>query len=108
MTLATETALVFSPAKRIDYAKSSVVSQQIIKKPSGNITLFAFDKGQQLSEHSAPFDAVIQIVDGHAEIHIAGEPYQLQVGEMIILPANIPHAVYALTPLKMLLTMIRG
>lgn len=55
MTLATETALVFSPAKRIDYAKSSVVSQQIIKKPSGNITLFAFDKGQQLSEHSAPF-----------------------------------------------------
>ncbi|MBX3255431.1 MAG: cupin domain-containing protein [Chitinophagaceae bacterium] len=108
MAVTTETASVFSPAERIQYSKDSIVSQQITKNKAGNITLFAFDEGQQLSEHSAPFDAVVQIVDGSAEIHIAGEPYHLQAGEMIILPANIPHAVYATTRFKMLLTMIRS
>ncbi len=104
----TATATVFSPLERIEYSKNSVVSQQITKNKAGNITLFSFDEGQQLSEHSAPFDAVVQVIDGTAEIHIAGEPYAVKTGEMIILPANIPHAVYATTAFKMLLTMIRG
>lgn len=104
----TETAFVFSPKERIEYSKNSVVSQQITKSKAGNITLFAFDKDQQLSEHSAPFDAVVQVLHGEALIHIAGEPYTVKTGEMIILPANIPHAVYATTAFKMLLTMIRG
>ena len=107
MTSTTETASVFSPVERIEYSKNSVVSQQVVKKPSGNITLFAFDKGQELSEHSAPFDAVVQVLDGTAKIHIAGKPHDMNAGEMIILPANIPHAVYATTAFKMLLTMIR-
>ncbi|MGO1669584.1 MAG: cupin domain-containing protein [Sphingobacterium sp.] len=104
----TGTALVFSLTERIEYSKNSVVSQQITKSKAGNITLFAFDKDQQLSEHSAPFDAVVQVLDGEALIHIAGEPHEVNAGEMIILPANIPHAVYATTAFKMLLTMIRG
>lgn len=108
MTFTAETASAFSLIERIEYSKNSVVSQQIIKKSTGNITLFAFDEGQQLSEHSAPFDAVVQLLDGNAEIHISGEPHHLQAGEMIILPANIPHAVYATTQFKMLLIMIRG
>lgn len=101
-------ATVFAPKEEISYATNSVVSQQITKNKAGNITLFAFDKDQQLSEHSAPFDAVLQVLEGDAEIHIAGEPYAVHAGEMIILPANIPHAVYATTAFKMLLTMIRG
>jgi len=108
MSTITERATVFAPKEEISYVANSVVSQQITKNKAGNITLFAFAEGQQLSEHSAPFDAVIQVVDGMAEIHIAGEPHQVQAGEMIILPANIPHAVYATTAFKMLLTMIRG
>lgn len=104
----TETAFVFSLKERIEYSKNSVVSQQITKSKAGNITLFAFDKDQQLSEHSASFDAVLQVLDGEALIHIAGVPYTVKEGEMIILPANIPHAVYATTAFKMLLTMIRG
>lgn len=100
--------MVFSLTERIEYSKNSVVSQQITKSKAGNITLFAFDKDQQLSEHSAPFDAVVQVLDGEALIHIAGEPHEVNAGEMIILPANIPHAVYATTAFKMLLTMIRG
>ncbi len=106
--ITTEKAVVFSLTERISYSKNSVVSQQITRNPSGNITLFAFDEGQQLSEHSSPFDGVVHVVDGSAEVHIGGEPYQVHAGEMIILPANIPHAVYATAPFKMLLTMIRG
>lgn len=106
--MTTETSPVFSLTERIDYARNSVVSQQITKNKAGNITLFAFAEGEQLSEHSAPFDAVLQVLDGTAKIHIAGEPYEVKAGEMIILPANIPHAVYATTAFKMLLTMIRG
>ncbi|HMR19542.1 MAG TPA: cupin domain-containing protein [Sphingobacterium sp.] len=108
MSTITERATVFVPVEEISYANNSVVSQQITKNKAGNITLFAFAEGEQLSEHSAPFDAVIQVIDGVAEIHIAGQPHIVNAGEMIILPANIPHAVYATTAFKMLLTMIRG
>lgn len=108
MPVTTAKAYVFCPVEKISYAKDCIVSQQILKNPSGNITLFAFDEEQQLSEHSAAFDALVQVIDGMATIHIAGEPHELQAGEMIILPANIPHAVYATTAFKMILTMIRG
>lgn len=103
-----ESTVLFSPKEKISFSENSIVSQQITKNSSGNITLFAFDKGQQLSEHSAPFDAVVHIVEGKAEIHIAGKPYQVEEGEIIILPANIPHAVYAIEKFKMLLIMIKG
>ncbi|MGC4231643.1 MAG: cupin domain-containing protein [Niabella sp.] len=108
MSTPAERATVFAPNEEISYVKNSIVSQQIIKNKAGNITLFAFAEGQQLSEHSAPFDAVVQVLDGTSEIHIAGEPHEVKAGEMIILPANIPHAVYATTAFKMLLTMIKG
>lgn len=105
--ITTETASAFSLTDRISYAKNSVVSQQVIKSKAGNITLFAFDKDQQLSEHTAPFDAALQVLDGEALIHISGKPFEVKAGQMIILPANIPHAVYATAAFKMLLTMIR-
>lgn len=104
----TEKATVFSPVNNIEYSKNSVVSQQITKNDVGNITLFAFDKDQQLSEHSAPFDATVQVLDGEAEIRIGGTPHVLKAGDMIIMPANIPHAVFAISAFKMLLTMIKG
>jgi len=99
---------IFSPKERIEYAEGSIVSQQIVKNQVGNITLFSFDKDQQLSEHSAPFDAVIQVLEGEAEVHIETQQYTLTEGQMIIMPANIPHAVYALNRLKMMLIMIKG
>ena len=92
----------------IDYADGSVVSKTLIKKDIGNITLFAFDEGQGLSEHTAPFDAVVHILDGKAEITIGGQPQDVVAGEMLIMPANIAHALHAKTPFKMLLVMIRG
>ncbi|HBG86879.1 MAG: cupin domain-containing protein [Bacteroidales bacterium] len=108
MTTLAESAKVFSPVERISYADNSVVSQQLTKNPSGNITLFSFDKGQQLSEHAAPFDATVHVVDGEASIVIGGQAHTVKAGEMIIMPANIPHAVYATTKFKMLLIMIKG
>ena len=93
---------------RIEYSKGSIVSQQITKNDAGNITLFAFDEGQQLSEHTAPFDAVVQIIEGKAEIHLGGVGYHLKEGEMLVMPANVPHALYATAQFKMLLTMIKG
>lgn len=98
----------FVLAERIDYSKGSIVSQQLTYNPAGNITLFAFDEGQQLSEHTAPFDAVVEILDGEAEIHVGGQPFTVHTGEMLIMPANVPHALYAEKPFKMLLTMIKG
>ncbi|ADC47970.1 hypothetical protein mru_2120 [Methanobrevibacter ruminantium M1] len=93
----------------IQYQKDSVVSMEIIKKELGTVTLFAFDQGQGLSEHSAPFDAMVQIVDGEAEITLAGEPHTVKKGEMIIMPANVPHALQAVNmPYKMVLTMIKS
>lgn len=91
----------------VSYQQGSIVSRIIIKKPNGNLSLFAFDKNQSLSEHTAPFDALIQVLDGTAEVIIGGASYQLSVGESIIMPANIPHAVNASEQFKMLLTMIK-
>jgi quercetin dioxygenase-like cupin family protein len=89
------------------YQDGSVVSRQITKEDAGNITLFAFDEGQELSEHTAPFDALAHILDGEAEVRISGQPFQLRSGDAIIMPANEPHALKAATKFKMLLTMIR-
>ncbi|QEF94450.1 MULTISPECIES: cupin domain-containing protein [unclassified Methanothermobacter] len=92
----------------IDYQDDSVVSREIIRKDTGTVTLFAFDGGQGLSEHTAPFDAMVQVIEGEAEITISGEKNRVAAGEMIIMPANEPHAVMAVEPFKMLLTMIRS
>jgi quercetin dioxygenase-like cupin family protein len=92
----------------IDYSAGSIVSKTLIKKEIGNITLFAFDTGEGLSEHTAPFDAVVSIIDGEAEITLGGETQTVAEGEMLIMPANIPHALHAKSPFKMLLIMIRG
>ena len=93
----------------IQYQKDSVVSMEIIKKDLGTVTLFAFDQGQGLSEHSAPFDAMVQIIDGEAEITLAGEPHTVKKGEFLIMPANVPHALQAVNgPYKMVLTMIKS
>jgi len=92
----------------IDYQKGSVVSREIIKKKTGTTTLFAFDEGQGLSEHTAPFDALVYLLDGEAKITISGKPFRLREGEMIIMPANQPHALSAVKKFKMLLIMIRS
>ena len=92
----------------IDYQEDSVVSKTIISRPSGTVTLFAFSKGQGLSEHTAPFDAMVCVLDGEVEIKISGKPYSLKQGEMIIMPANEPHALKAVKKFKMMLTMIRS
>jgi quercetin dioxygenase-like cupin family protein len=92
----------------IDWQNDSVVSKTIIGKKTGTVTLFAFDKGQGLSEHTAPFEAIVYLVDGEAEITVDRKPHRVKKGEMIILPANIPHALSAITPFKMLLTMIKS
>ena len=91
-----------------EYKDESVVSREIIKKEVGTVTIFAFDKGQGLSEHSAPYDAMVQIVDGEAEITISGNLNIVKKGELIIMPANEPHALAAVKPFKMILTMIRS
>ena len=91
-----------------DYQKDAVVSKTIIKKEKGTVTFFAFDEGQGLSEHTAPFDAMVQILDGVGEITISGKPFRLKEGEMIIMPANQPHSLKATKRFKMLLTMIRS
>ncbi len=92
----------------VEYAADSIVSKTILDKPAGTITLFAFDKGQRLSEHQAPYDAVVQVVDGSGVITIAGEEIEVGAGEIIIMPGNVPHAVSAVEKFKMLLTMIRA
>ena len=92
----------------VDYQKEAVVSKTIIEKKTGTVTLFAFDQGQGLSEHTAPFDALVQVLDGEVEIKISGNPFHLKQGEMIIMPANKPHALTAVRQFKMLLTMIRS
>lgn len=89
------------------YQDGSVVSRQITKEEAGNVTLFAFDEGQELSEHTAPFDALVQVLDGEVEVRISGQPFHLKRDDAIIMPANEPHALKALTKFKMLLTMIR-
>lgn len=93
--------------QEVQYSDNSIVSRQVIKEASGSISLFAFDKGQELSEHTAPFDAQVQVLEGRAEIFIAGEKNILESGNSIIMPANIPHALKAVERFKMLLTMIK-
>jgi quercetin dioxygenase-like cupin family protein len=95
-------------AASAEYQKDSVVSKTLINKSSGTVTLFAFDKGQSLSEHTAPFDAMVHVLEGKARIRISGQDYDLQGGEMIIMPADAPHALLALEPFKMILTMIKS
>ena len=101
-------AQVLKLADLVSYQEGSVVSRQITKAEAGNVTLFAFDAGQELSEHSAPFDALVEVLDGMAEIRISGQPYALVAGDAIVMPGNEPHAVRALSRFKMLLTMIRA
>jgi quercetin dioxygenase-like cupin family protein len=92
----------------VNYQQDAVVSKTLIEKKTGTVTLFAFDQGQGLSEHTAPFDAMVQVLDGEVEIKISGKPVQVKQGEMFVMPANQPHALKAVTPFKMLLTMIRS
>ena len=95
-------------ADLVKYSKDSIVSKTILDKSAGTITLFAFDKGQKLSEHTAPYDAVVQVLDGCGQLTIDGKDKQVSSGEVIIMPANVPHAVIAKEKFKMLLTMIRA
>ncbi len=92
----------------IDFSRGAIVSKTLVDRPTGTITLFAFDAGQRLSEHTAPFDAVVQVIEGAAELTIGGRPIICRAGQMVIMPANVPHAVNAAEPFKMLLTMIRS
>jgi quercetin dioxygenase-like cupin family protein len=90
------------------YQEGAVVSRTLLKRVGGTITLFAFDEGQALSEHTAPFDAVAHVLEGDADITIAGTPLRVSAGEIVLMPANQPHAINARTRFKMLLTMIRS
>jgi len=95
-------------AELVSYQDGAIVSREIVKKPTGSVTVFAFDMGQGLSEHTAPFDALVQVLEGEVEIAISGKPHFLQGGELILMPANQPHALKALNRFKMILTMIRS
>ena len=92
----------------VEYSEDSIVSKTILDKSTGTITLFAFDKGQKLSEHTAPYDAVVQVIDGQGHLTIDGQDKQVAAGELIIMPGNVPHSVTAQEKFKMLLTMIRA
>ena len=92
----------------IDYQAYAVVSREILKAKTGTVTLFAFDEGQGLSEHTAPFDALVQVLDGEAEITVSGKSHKVEAGELIIMPANKPHALKAVRRFKMMLVMIRS
>jgi quercetin dioxygenase-like cupin family protein len=97
----------FAITEAVVYSTQAVVSKTILKRQTGNVTLFAFDRGEGLSEHTAPFDAMVQVLDGLVEIKIGGKPHLLKEGEAIIMPANIPHALKALERFKMMLIMIK-
>ena len=103
----TLTAQVVNLANLVEYQTGSVVSRTIIDKKAGTATLFAFDQGEGLSEHTTPYDALVYIIDGVAKITISGNPIELKKGEITIMPANEPHALHAVTKFKMLLVMIR-
>ena len=92
----------------LDYQTGSIVSRVLLKNKGGTVTLFAFSKGEGLNEHTAPFDALVNVIEGEADIHLAAEKFRVKAGETIILPANIPHAVCAATDFKMVLIMIRA
>ena len=97
-----------APASLTGYQDGAIVSRVLLKRSGGTVTLFAFDEGQSLSEHTAPFDAIAHVLEGDAEITIAGTPLLVAAGAMVLMPANQPHAVQARTRFKMLLTMIRS
>ena len=101
-------ARVLHMSELVNYQDGAVVSRTLINQKTGNVTLFAFDAGQELSEHTAPYDALVQVLDGETEIAISGQRFLLKAGDAIIMPANDPHAVKALTKFKMMLTMIRS
>ncbi len=101
------TAQVSRVVDMVGYQDGAVVSRTVLKQPAGTVTLFAFDAGQELSEHTAAYDALVQVLEGEAEIRIAGRPHRLRAGDMIVMPANQPHAVTAASRFKMMLTMIR-
>lgn len=103
-----EPAITHHLEQLVDYAEGSVVSRTLLKTGTGTITLFAFDAGQNLSEHTTPFDAFVQVLDGEVELVIGGKSVTARAGETVVMPADIPHAVNANTRFKMLLTMIRG
>jgi len=92
----------------VDYQNGTIVSKTLIDKEKGTVTLFAFDKDQSLSEHTAPFDALLQVIDGEVEVVISGKKHYLTSNDMILMPANIPHAVKAIDKFKMLLIMIKA
>lgn len=98
----------FSLRAIIDYQDGSIVSKILVKQATGSLTLFAFDEGQELSEHTAPFDAFVQIVDGECEVVIGGTRHALKTGQSVVMPANIPHALKASSRFKMMLVMIRS
>ncbi|OJV45162.1 MAG: cupin [Bacteroidales bacterium 36-12] len=98
----------FNFVDSVSYADGSVVSKILLRNEKGNLTLFAFDKGEALSEHTAPFDAIVQVLDGKCEVIIDGKSHELITGESIIMPANVPHALNATEKFKMLLIMIKG
>ena len=99
---------VLTLAEMVSYQDAAVVSRQITKADAGNVTLFAFDKEQGLSEHTAPFDALVYVLEGEARVTISGNPFDLKAGDAIVMPANEPHALFAMERFKMLLTMIRA
>ncbi len=103
-----EKGRVLNLSESVNYSEGGIISKQILKNNVGNITLFSFDKGQGLSEHTAPFDAMVQVLEGKVEIKIGGNPILVEEGESIIMPANITHALFAVEKFKMLLTMIKG
>jgi quercetin dioxygenase-like cupin family protein len=94
--------------EKVDYSSEGIISKRVIDRPVGTVTLFSFDKGQRLSTHSAPYDAMVQVIEGKAEITIDNTVHHLETGEAIIMPANVPHAVNATEKFKMVLTMIKG
>lgn len=102
------TSRVVKIDRLVDYQTGAIVSKEILRKPTGTVTVFAFDAGQGLSEHTSPYDALVQVVEGEGEFIIGGVSHIVKTGEMIIMPANIPHAVRANAPFKMMLIMIRS
>ncbi|HRR93272.1 MAG TPA: cupin domain-containing protein [Bacteroidales bacterium] len=108
MPVGYESGKVFRFPEIIEYSEKSVVSRQLIKSERGSVTVFSFDKGEGLSEHTAPFDALVQVIDGTARITIGGKDHLLNAGDSVIMPASVPHSLYAPERFKMILTMIRG
>ena len=92
---------------QLRYQDGAVVSKVLLKSPGGSVTAFAFAAGQELSEHTAPYDALVQLVEGHMKITVGGKPHEVEAGAFLVMPASIPHALVAIKPSKMILTMLR-